>query len=70
MRVRPHRRCLSIGKTDCRHVFCHVKTFFHLAASMRCPIQRIQGTAIELPSALYRGPSAAGLLRLLCRKKG
>jgi hypothetical protein len=29
-------------------------------AAMRSPIQRMTGTAIELPSALYRGPSAAG----------
>ena len=32
-------------------------------AAMRSPIHRMTGTAIELPSALYRGPSAAGLPR-------
>ena len=32
-----------------------------VAFSMRSPIQRITGTAIELPSALYLLPSAAGL---------
>jgi hypothetical protein len=32
-------------------------------AAIRSPIQRMTGTAIELPSALYRGPSAAGLPR-------
>jgi hypothetical protein len=31
--------------------------------AMRSPIQRMTGTAIELPRALYRGLSAAGLLR-------
>jgi len=32
-------------------------------AAIRSPIQRMTGTAIELPSALYRGPSAADLPR-------
>jgi len=32
-------------------------------AAIRCPSQRMTGTAIELPSALYRGPSAASFPR-------
>jgi hypothetical protein len=36
-------------------------------AAMRSPIQRMTGLAIELPSDLYRGPSAAGLPRYSTR---
>ncbi len=31
--------------------------------AIRSPIHRMTGTAIELPNARYRGPSAAGFLR-------
>src|SRR3546814_9233864 len=39
---------------------CHVRSSVR---RMRRPSQVIQGTAMLLPSALYRGPSAAGLPR-------
>lgn len=52
-------------------VAVHLETFpadFHnlLTSFIRSPIQRITGTAIEFPSALYLGPSghlSAGFLR-------
>ncbi len=44
------------GGTALRRARCH-----HGWLAIRWPIQRITGTAIELPKALYRGPSAAGL---------